>query len=256
MSEFASKKILITGGTKGLGLAIANLFAEEGAELFLSYRSDTEGAEKLAARFKERNVKCTTIGVDLAQADGMPKLFEEIKKHTDSLDVYVHNAAATAFKNLLDIEAHHVDMTFNISVKGFILGVKEATKMMEPGSAIVGISGMDTLKVVPRHGLLGAAKSALEQLCIYFAHELAPKGIRVNGVNPGFFETESTERYLGEAFEKVSSAYANAIPLKEKGKAETIAPVVRFLCSKDAHWLVGQVICADGGFDRSLTLVP
>src|SRR5206468_1429832 len=104
---------------------------------------------------------------------------------------------ATAFKDLLEIQAHHIDKTFNITVKSFILGMKRAVALMPRGGAVVTVSGMDTLKAVPRHGLLGAAKAALETLTGYYAHELASKKIRVNGVNPGFLATDSTRKYLG-----------------------------------------------------------
>jgi enoyl-[acyl-carrier protein] reductase III len=247
------RKILITGGTKGLGLATARRLALEGAELFLSYRSDEAGAQKAASELLKAGAsKCVTIGSDLSEEGAADRLFDELAKHTPGLDVYIHNAAATAFKELSEIRAHHIDKTFNITVKAFILGVQRAAALMPQGGAVVSISGMDTLKAVPRHGLLGAAKAALETLTAYYAHELAPRGIRVNCVNPGFLRTDSTQKYLGAAFEKAQSAFSALVPLKREPSLDEVAEVILFLAGPGASWVVGQTINVDGGLDFAM----
>ena len=111
---------------------------------------------------------------------------------------------------------------------------------------------MDTLKAVPRHGLLGAAKSALETLTAYYAHELAGAKIRVNCVNPGFLRTDSTQKYLGPAFEATNSAFAALVPLKREPKLDEIAEVILFLASARSSWIVGQTINVDGGLDFAM----
>ena len=250
--EFRGKTALFTGGTKGLGLAAASLFAKEGCHVFLAYRDDVVAADLAARSIRELGVQCEVIKADLSEEGGIERVFDELAGKTKSLDYYVHNAAATAFKDLLEIKAHHIDKTFNITVKGFILGVQRACAMMKPGSAVISVSGMDTLKAVPRHGLLGAAKAALETLTSYYAHELAPRGIRVNGVNPGFLSTDSTRKYLGPAFEHVNKLFADSTPLKREPALEEVAEVIRFLASRRSGWIVGQTLCVDGGFDFSL----
>jgi enoyl-[acyl-carrier protein] reductase III len=250
------RKVLITGGTKGLGLATARMFADEGAELYLSYRSDEASALKAASQLEKHGAsRCVTIACDLAEEGASDRLFDEVAKYSARLDVYVHNAAATAFKDLREIRSHHIDKTFNITVKSFILGVQRAAAMMPKapeGGAIVSVSGMDTLKAVPRHGLLGAAKSALETLTAYYAHELAASGIRVNGVNPGFLRTESTQKYMGAAFEATTSAFAELVPLKREPQLAEVADVILFLASPRSSWIVGQTINVDGGLDFAM----
>lgn len=248
MSEFKNKKILITGGTKGLGLATAKVFAQLGADLILAYKADDESAEKASHAIQQLGRQCQLIKSDLSEENAIDKVFDEI----DRLDIYIHNAAATAFKDLMQIEKHHIHKTMNISLTSFIRGVQRAAQTMPRGSAIISISGMDTRQVVKYHGLLAAAKAALEQLTLYWAHELAAKGIQVNCVNPGFLETESTKKMLGPQFETISKKHASTLPLKRPAQLEEIANVIKFLASSEASWLVGQTIYADGGFSESI----
>lgn len=244
---------LITGGTKGLGLATAKLLAERGTErILLSYRSDEAGARAAVEGIRALGPECEALACDLSEDGAATRLWDWVAELTPSLDLYVHNAAATAFKDLLGIQPHHVDKTFNITVKSLIAGAQRAVALMPAGGAIVTVSGMDTLKAVPRHGLLGAAKSALETLTSYLAHELAGKGIRVNGVNPGFLRTDSTRKYLGPAFEAVNAAFARASPLRREPSLEEIAEAILFVASPRASWIVGQTIRVDGGQDFAL----
>ena len=251
-SGFAEKNALITGGTKGLGLSTAKLFAAQRCNVYLSYRSDHETAKNAAQEIRQLGVKCEVFQADLSEEGALNHLFDELQTKTSSLDYYVHNAVATAFKDLLELKSHHIDKTLNITVKGFILGVQRCVEMMKEGGAVISVSGMDTRKAVPRHGLLGAAKSALETLTQYFAHELAHKKIRVNGVNPGFLATDSTRKYLGPAFDQVSAGFVRNVPLRREASLNEVAEVILFLASHHASWIVGQTICVDGGLDFSL----
>ena len=235
---------------------MARMLAERGAsELWLSYRSDEEGARKAAAEITALGAKCHLIQNDLSEEGAHDRLFDAVTKDSDRLDYYVHNAAATAFKDLADIKAHHIDKTLNITVKSFILGMQRAALLMKDGGAVVTISGMDTLKAVPRHGLLGAAKSAPETLTMYYAHEFASKKIRVNGVNPGFIPTDSTRKYLGPMFDMVNGMFAELVPLKREAKLDEVSEAVLFLLSPRAQWIVGQTLCVDGGLDYTM-LIP
>jgi enoyl-[acyl-carrier protein] reductase III len=251
--EFNEKTILITGGTKGLGLATARAFATRGArKLLLTYRSDLVSASAARESILALGSDCVVIPADLSEEGASETLFTEVVKHTSQLDVYVHNAAATAFKNLLELKSHQIDKTLNITFKSFILNVQKIVPLMKEGGAIVTVSGMDTLRAVPKHGLLGAAKSSLETLTAYFAHELAPRKIRVNGVNPGFFETEGTRKYLGPAFDTVQRTLTASSPLQRTPTLQEFANVILFLSSAQASWVVGQTWVVDGGFDFSL----
>ena len=122
--------------------------------------------------------------------------------------------------------------------------------MQGKNGKIVAISGYDTHTYLPRHGVLGAAKSALETLVKYFAIELAPLGINVNAVNPGFLATTSTKIYMGELYEKIKQANAAMTPRGRVTSGKEIADVVMFLCSSESDWICGQTIRADGGLSH------
>lgn len=242
---FQGKTALITGGTKGIGLATAQTLARQGARIALGFRSDLPNAQTQLKRLPGEGH--FLLQADLSVAGECDRMWDEFFHQSASIDFYIHNAAATAFKPLLELQPHHFDKTFELTVKSFVRGVQRAVEKMPPGSAIVSVSGMDTLRAVPRHGALAAAKSALETLTAYFAHELGPKKIRVNGVNPGFIPTDSTRKYLGPAFDPVTHHFARTLPTGRAALPEDIAKIILFLCSPESEWIVGQTLRADGG---------
>jgi len=242
-----TRTVVITGGTKGLGLATARTLAAPGTRLVLTYRSDEEGARKAADELRRGPAECETLRIDFTEADAPEKLAAGVRVLTETVSVYVHNAAATAFKPLLEVKAHHLQKTFDISVFSFVRNVQGLLPLMKPGSAVIAVSGIDTLQAVPRHGVLAAAKAALEMLTRYLAHELAPKGIRVNAVNPGFIPTDSTRTYLGPGFEQAIKASARLAPSGQVADPADVAAVIAFLASDQARWMVGQTLIVDGG---------
>jgi enoyl-[acyl-carrier protein] reductase III len=123
---------------------------------------------------------------------------------------------------------------------------------MPKGGAIITVSGMDTLRAVPLHGLLAAAKSALETLTFYAAQELAPRGIRVNGVNPGFLDTASTRKYLGPVAPAAHRQIARQAAENRLPELHEIAESIAFLASHRSSWVCGQTLIVDGGADRSI----
>jgi enoyl-[acyl-carrier protein] reductase III len=168
------------------------------------------------------------------------------------LDVLVANAASTAFKPLGDVTARHLDLTMRTVVQSFLLLAQGAVPLMagRPGS-IVGVSGIDSLRVVANHGLLGAAKAALEQLVRYLAVEFAPHDIAVNSVMPGFVTTDSARMWADtshpggwEAFDRAGAA---RIPAGRMAAPEEIAEIIAFLCSPAGRYIRGQNLIVDGG---------
>ena len=240
----ANQVAVVTGGTKGTGRAIVEQFLERGVTIVTNYRKDKAGAEAFLKEFEGRPVHA--IQADLGDPAAIDQLFDFVRDEFGRLDYFIANAAATAFKPLLEVKAHHIEKTFAITVTGFILSCQRAAALMKDGGAIVAISGYDTHTYLPRHGVLGAAKSALETLVKYFSVELAPQKINVNAVNPGFLATTSTKIYMGEAYDEIKKANEGLTPRGRVTDGKEIADVVMFLCTPEAEWICGQTIRADG----------
>lgn len=243
------KVALVTGGIKGTGKEIVKQFLAQGVAVVANYRKDRASAEEFLTEFSGQAVDA--IQADLGDAEQLGKLFDGIEEAYGRLDYFIANAAATAFKPLLDIKPHHIEKTFAITVTAFVIGCQRSAQLMKGrGGKIVAISGYDTHTYLPRHGVLGAAKSAMETLVKYFGVELAPLNINVNAVNPGFLATTSTKIYMKDKYEKIKKANEALTPRGRVTGGKEIADVVLFLCSDQADWICGQTIRADGGLSH------
>ena len=247
---------LVTGSSRGIGRATALLFAERGYDVAIHYRREGEAAEAVAKEARAAGAEAIVVQGDLADVDVPGRMLEEVGDRYGRLDVLVANAAATAFKPLARVEARHLDLTMRTVVQSFLLLSQGAVPLMagRPGS-IVGVSGFDSIRVVANHGLLGAAKAALEQLVRYLAVELAPQDIAVNSVLPGFVATDSARiwadaSYPGgwAAFEAQHGATPGAIIAPEE-----IAEIIAFLCSPAGRCIRGQNLIADAGVTLPFT---
>jgi enoyl-[acyl-carrier protein] reductase III len=246
--RFAGKVALVTGGSRGIGRATAVRFAGEGAAVVVNYRRDEAAALATVEEISSAGGRAVAERADLEDGDAIGRMFSSVRERFGGLDFLGANAAATSFRPLLDAGEKHVARTFSITVQGFVRCVQESAALMTGrGGAIVAVSGFDSFRVLEGHGVLGAAKSALETLVRYFAVELAPSGIRVNAVNPGFVETDSARTYAGERWDAAKADWAASTPAGRIARPEEIAALVAFLCSEEASFVYGQTIVADGG---------
>lgn len=246
-NEFNGKVALITGASRGVGRALALQLAEKGAKIAINFRSQQDEAVRVAERVRELGSEAILCQANLENDDEIQELFNQVEEEFGHLDIFVANAAATAFKSLMDVKPHHIQRTFAISVDAFVRCVQRAAPLMAPGGRIVGISGFDGIRYLQQHGVIGAAKSAVESLVRYWACELAPKGINVNGVCPGYTETDSARVYSGDDWEKNKATWSESIPKGRLAKPEEIADVIGFLCSPASEYVVGQTLTVDGG---------
>ena len=163
------------------------------------------------------------------------------------IDILIANAAATAFKPLLETKPHNLQRTFNLSVVGFVAAVQEAARVMPDRGRVLMVSGIDSIRNLPGHGVLGAAKAALESMVRDFAFELGPRGVTVNGVNFALVDSDSSRLYLGADFERASQAAISRSALGRLPQLEDVAAAVTLLLQPEGGFITAQTIMVDGG---------
>jgi enoyl-[acyl-carrier protein] reductase III len=240
---------LVTGGSRGIGRAIVERLARNGADIAFVYRRDADAAAEVEASVRSTGRRCLALQADLGDPAQVAAALDRLEPEGERVDVFVANAAATAFRPLLEVKPHHLEKTYAISLGSFLHIVQRLAPRMTAGGRIVTISGMDTHRYVAGHGVLASAKAALEALTRYLAVELGPRGITVNCVNPGYVETDSVTMYLRdeEGRKAFLEEIEGATPLRALGRPEEVAALVAFLCSAEAGWMQGQVLYLDGG---------
>jgi len=239
---------LVTGGSRGLGAATAQHLARWGARVVVTYRQRADEADAVVAACNEHTPGCRAERLDLLEEDSVRALFDRIGEVDGHLDVLVANAAATAFKPLLELKLHQIDKTFAISVRHFLLMVQLAFPLLQPRAGrIVAVSGADTVGYIPGHGLLAGAKAAMETFVKYLACELGPEGVTTVGVLPGFIDTDSIKLMSGPFHPRLVAAEERTHPLRQAATPADAAEAIALLCLPEARWLNGQIVHNDGG---------
>ena len=239
----------VTGGSRGIGRAIVERLARDGFDVAFNYRRDDAAAAEAERAVRAAGRTALALKADLGEPAQVAAMLDALDAATRDVTVFVANAAATAFKPLLETKPHHVEKTYAITIGAFLQIVQRLAPRMGTGGRIVSLSGMDTHRYVAGHGVLASAKAALEALTRYLAVELGPRGITVNAVNPGYVETDSVTLYLGDepGRQDFLDEIAGSTPLRALGTPDEVASLVAWLCSREADWMQGQVLYLDGG---------
>jgi enoyl-[acyl-carrier protein] reductase III len=259
------RTVLVTGGSRGLGAATARQLAALGARVLVTYRERADEAETVVAACAAHTPGARAEQLDLREEDSVRALFSRLADADERLDVVIANAAATAFKPLLEVKPHQFDKTFAISVRHFLLLTQLAFPFLQrTGGRIIAVSGADTVGYIPGHGLLAAAKASMETMVRYLACELGPHGVTALGVLPGYVDTESIRMMAGPYHDKLVAAEQQTHPLRTAATPDDAAEVVALLCRDEARWLNGQIVQNDGGglfaalgrFGQAWAMVP
>jgi 3-oxoacyl-[acyl-carrier protein] reductase len=246
MSKLSGKVAIVTGASKGIGAAIAKSLAASGASVVVNYASSKEGANKVVEAIKAGGGKAVAVKGDVSKAPDASAVVDAAIKTFGRLDVLVNNAGVYDMKPLEEITEEHYHKIFDVNVLGLLLISKEAAKHLGTGGSIVNIGSGASRITPPNSAVYTATKGAVDAITGVLSRELAPKGIRVNSVNPGMVETEGTHSagFIGSSFQDWLVAQT---PLGRIGQPQDIAGVVTFLATDDAGWLTGQQLIASGG---------
>jgi enoyl-[acyl-carrier protein] reductase III len=251
MGPLAGRVALVTGGSRGIGRGIALRLGADGADCAITYRTRAEQARAVVGELEAFGRRALALPLALDEPSQVPGVVAKAAETFGRIDVLVANAAATAFRPLLEQKPHNVEKTFAISVQSFVAVVQAAAPVLREGGRIVVVSGIDSHQAMTGHGILGAAKAAMESLVRSLALELGPRGITVNAVSPGLLDTESSrlyfERGLGAEWSQASARIAAATPVRRLGTTDDVAALVGYLASPAAGFLTGQTILLDGG---------
>jgi 3-oxoacyl-[acyl-carrier protein] reductase len=244
MDTLRGKVAVVTGASRGIGRATVERLAKDGAAVVVNYATSAAEANAVVVGIEAQGGKALAVQADIAKLEDIRRLFRETIRHLNRLDIVVANAGYSCFKPMEEITEEDFDRTYALNAKGTYFCLQEALRYMVEGGRIVCVSTIGTVLNVPGGTCYFGSKAAVEQFCRTLAKEVAPRGITVNVVSPGFTETQML---LATMTPEACRDFIAMTPLHRLGQPEEIAEVIAFLVSERARWVTRQNIAADGG---------
>lgn len=244
VKRLAGKVAVVTGGSRGIGRAIALRLAEEGATVAITYTKNKESADKVVADIAKLGEGAFAVKADVASAQETKELVKYLESNLGKIDILVNNAGVFDYSPLDQIDLDHYHRVFDVNIAGVIATTTAALKLLQNGGRIINISSVAADAPMKGASVYSASKAALDTLTRVWAQELGERQITVNGVAPG---TTATDMYNQALDDAAKQQYISKTALGRVGEPEDIAAVVAFLASPDGQWVTGQTIRADGG---------
>ena len=248
-----ARHALVTGGSRGIGRGIALKLADHGVYIAINYLKDEASAKATLEQVRSRGADGFTVQADVSQPAQVERLFDRVRSEFGSLDIFVANArpeVGAFYQPPTSIGLDQWNAAMSSQATAFLIGAREAEKLMPDNGRIVAI----TYAPGGRYGSwqawvgMGAAKSALETLCRYFAVALAPRGITVNTISPGWIEDSVLNTLPDPVVQMIRDHHRNGwTPMRRLGTPADVGNAVTLLCSNEAGWITGQLIAVDGG---------
>lgn len=251
---FKNKTLVISGGTRGVGRAIVEEFANAGVNIAFTYNSNEDLAHKIEDELsKKYQIKIKSYPFNILEPEKYKELFLEIDKDFDRVDFFISNAiisgraVAGGYTKFMRLKPRGINNIFTATVNAFVVGAQEAAKRMQEigGGVIISISSTGNRVYIENYSGHGTCKAAVEAMVRYAATELGEFGIRVNAVSGGPIETDALKAFTN--YEEVRDKTAELSPLKRMGQPQDLAGACLFVCSDKASWMTGHTLIIDGG---------
>ena len=251
--KMEGKRVLVTGAGTGIGRGVALEFARQGAAVALHYAHSAAGAESAVAEIRQAGGKAEAFQADLAVLGQAPALASQATEFLGGIDVLVNNAGITMNKPFLQVTPEQFDTLFNVNIRGmFFLTQSAVPGMIEQGSgAVINLTSVHAFAGMTEHTVYAGTKAAIVAFTRVLALELAPKGVRVNAIAPGWILVENHLKVLGEDFNR--QAAAGTVPAGVLGAPHDIGQLAIFLASAESRYIIGQTLVIDGG---QLAIMP
>lgn len=246
MAKLDGKVALVTGGSKGIGAAIAAALAAEGARVVVNYVSSKAGADAVVAAIRSAGGEAIAVQADVSDADQAQALVTRAVQEFGRLDVLVNNSGVYEMGPLEQMTQDQYRRMFDINVLGVLLTTQAALDHLGEGGSVINVSSSITTIAPANSAVYTGSKGAVDAITRVLAKELGPRGIRVNAILPGMVETEGSiaAGYIGS---DMQTGIVAMTPLGRVGQPDDISGVAVFLASDDAGWVTGQLLSASGG---------
>lgn len=246
MFDLHGKVALITGGSRGIGRAIALRLAEHGADVVINYVRHRRDAEEAVAAIEGRGVRCMAVKANVAREEDVTRIFDEIRTVYDHLDILVSNAASGVLKPVMELTTRHWNWAMDINARALLTLTQNAVPMMTKGGRIMAVSSLGAARGVENYTVVGASKAALESLVRHLAVEFGPLGINVNTISAGVVDTDALKKFPNR--NEIIDVSLQRTPMGRLTTPEDVADLALFLCSDLSTMIQGQVIVVDGGY--------
>jgi len=234
------KTALVTGGSRGIGRAIAERLAADGAAIVINYARNEQLAHEVVKAISAKGGKAIGVQADVSKPAELPRLFSEAEKAIGGLDIVIANAGVHIVKPLIENTEADYDYIFDINTRGVFFTLQEAGRRVRDGGRIVVVSTGGTKMHFANMSLYLGSKGAIEQFARSLSHELGPRNVTVNVLSPGFTDTDMLP-------EEYRAYGASLSPFDRVGTAKDVADAAAFLASDAARWVTGENLQAGGG---------